>query len=355
MLVKSRDAQTSSESTPVNRVILSVIIPALNEERAIGQCLTSLVRQSVPAERFEVIVVDNGSVDRTVETARAFEGSLNLTIMQKTDSHVSALRNLGAASAKGQFLAFLDADCFAPPDWLSRSVDVLRSGDGGVVGAFYTIPPNSSWLAKAWYEDLHTVKCGPVSYVPSGTLLVSRSVFVKLGGFDETIQTSEDCEFCQRVTAAGYRVLAFPALSTIHLGTPQTLGAFYRQQRWHGNGVRTVFLRDRLHTGFAKTVLQTVYTLFWMIVALLAVPVALVTANFSVLALAPAFLLLDSLILAARSAAQRKKWSVLFPLTLLYLVYGIARGVSLLGLNGKRTARVRISARGSCEGRAQAN
>lgn len=355
MLVKSRQVQISSESTPMNRVVVSVIIPALNEERAIGQCLSSLVRQSVPADQFEVIVVDNGSIDRTLETARAFEGSLNLTIMQKTNSHVSALRNLGAASAKGQFLAFLDADCFAPPEWLSRSVDVLQSGDGGVVGAFHTIPPNSSWLAKAWYEDLHTMKYGPVSYIPSGTLLVSRSVFAKLGGFDQTIQTSEDCEFCQRAAAAGYRVLAFPALSTVHLGTPQTLRAFYRQQRWHGNGVRTAFLRDRLHTGFAKTVLQTAYTLFWMIVALVAVPVALVTANFAVLAVAPAFLLFGSVILAARAAAQRRKWSVLFPLTLLYLVYGIARGVSLLGLNGKRTAPARISPCGSCEGSAPVN
>jgi len=325
-------------SRKLNGILISVIIPALNEEKVIGQCLGCLVQQKIHKDQFEVIVVDNGSVDRTLEIARGFGGSLNLRILQKPSSHISALRNLGASSAKGEFLAFLDADCLASEEWLSRAIELLRSGDGGVVGAFYTIPEGSSWLAKAWYRDLPIQKQGRVSYVPSGTLFVSQSFFSKIKGFDETLQTSEDFEFCQRVAATGYNVLSSPALSTVHLGTPQTLSAFYRKQRWHGNGVRTAFLRDMFHPGFAKTVLQTAAMLILLITSAVMVPVAVLTNKLFLLTVAPALVLFGSFVLAARAAAVRKAWSFLFPLTLLYLVYGIARSLSFLGLNGKRAA-----------------
>jgi len=332
-----RHARLRNGSRELKGIVISVIIPALNEERVIGKCLGCLVQQEFPVDQFEVIVVDNGSGDGTLEIARGFEGSLNLTILQKPNSHISTLRNLGASSAKGEFLAFLDADCLASAKWLSRAIEFLRAGDG-VVGAFYTIPKGSSWLAKAWYRDLPIQKQGRVSYVPSGTLLVSQSLFSEMGGFDQELPTSEDFEFCQRIAAAGYNVLSSPALSTVHLGTPQTLSAFYRKQRWHGNGVRTAFLRDMLHPGFAKTVLQTAAMLILMIASAVMVPVAVLTNKLFLLAIAPTLMLFGSFLLATRAAAVRKVWSFLFPLTLLYLVYGIARSLSFLGLNGKRAA-----------------
>lgn len=335
----SKQIQLRNESRKLRGFFVSVIIPALNEERFIGQCLNCLVQQTIPADQFEVIVVDNGSVDRTLEIARGFDGSLNLVILQKSSIHISALRNLGASSAKGSFLAFLDADCLASPEWLSRAIELLRSGDGGVFGAFYTIPERSSWLAKAWYRDLPIQKQGPVSYVPSGTLFVSKGLFSKIRGFDETLQTSEDFDFCQRAAATGYNVLSVPALSTVHLGTPQTLSAFYRKQRWHGNGVRTAFLRDMFHPGFAKTVLQTAFTLILMIASAVMVPIALLTNKLILLVIAPVLILFGSLVLAVRAATIRRAWGFLFPLTLLYLVYGIARSLSLLGLSGKRAAQ----------------
>ena len=321
------------------QVVVSVIIPALNEEIVIAKCLASLVQQDFSLDSFEVIIVDNGSVDHTLEVARSFGTSLHLTILQKSKSCISALRNLGANTAKGKYLAFLDSDCVAPTDWLSRAGDLLRFGDGGVMGAFYTVPVGSSWVAKAWYADMAKLKHGRVSYVPSGTLFVSRDVFFKLGGFDEAIATSEDFEFCQRVAAAGFEVLAFPILSTVHIGTPQTLFGFYRKQQWHGSGVRTAFLRNMVDPGFARTVMLTVYWLFWMVAAIASVPIALIAHNLDLVLVAPSFLLLGSVALAARNAAQRNRWGLLGPLTVLYLAYGVARSMSLLGLGRKRAAR----------------
>lgn len=342
MFIANQPMELTGESAALTRTIISVIVPTLNEEGVIVQCLDSLVRQELPADQFEVIVVDNGSVDKTVERVRTFEGSLNLTLLQQANSHVSAVRNLGARFAKGQFLAFLDADCVAASDWLARALEALRSGDGGVIGAFYTIPKNSSWVARAWYRDMPRLR-GPVSYVPAGTLFISHKVFSELGGFDPGIETSEDFEFCQRVAAAGYGVLAVPCLSTVHLGTPQTLSSFYRKQLWHGTGVRTVFLRNMRHAGFAKTVLLTVYTAFWMVAFVGTVAGAILTGKFAPLTLACAFLLVPPLALSLRTAAKRNRWASVAPLVLLNFLYCVARAISLLGATGHRAARPRAS------------
>ena len=69
----------------------------------------------------------------------------------------------------------------------------------------------------------------------------------------QTIETSEDFELCRRISAAGYSVRGDAALSTVHLGTPQTLTAFYHKQRWHGNGVRQAISREKLCRAFSKT------------------------------------------------------------------------------------------------------
>jgi len=337
--IDAREAPRVRDFFQTDRILISVIVPTLNEEKVIAGCLNALASQSVPANQFEVIVIDNGSVDRTLEIAQSFTQRLRLTVLEKSNIHVSALRNAAAQHAKGSFFAFLDADCVPPTEWLRRARERLRVGDAGVIGAFYTTPAGSSWVARNWYGDLPRLKQGPVSYVPAGTMFISRSVFLRLGGFDPNISTSEDFEFCQRVSAAGYEVLGYPELSTIHLGTPQTLGDFYRKQRWHGNGVRSVFLRDVLNPGYARTVLQTSYTLLAFAVFLGSIGVAILTAKPAVLALGPVLFVLGPAILAWRAAMQRKRWQAFAPLTLLYLTYGLARSLSLLGLNGKRAAR----------------
>jgi glycosyltransferase involved in cell wall biosynthesis len=334
MKEQNQTADAQGLSQPIK---FSVIIPAFNEEKVIAKCLTSLVGQDFPVAAFEVIVVDNGSTDNTLEVARRFGASLRLTILQKANVNISALRNRGAAAAKGQFLAFLDSDCLAHADWLSRAMELLLTGDGGVMGAFYTIPEDSSWVARAWYSDLPTLRVGQVSYVPSGTLFVSRRVYNQLEGFDETLATSEDFDFCQRVASAGFKVLSFPVLSTVHLGTPQTLSCFYHKQQWHGTGVRTAFQRNIFDRAFAKTALFTVFWLFWMVCIVASVPIALAVRNFVLILVAPAVLLFSSAMLAARNAMQRKRWSLFVPLTILYMAYGISRSMSFLGLGKKRS------------------
>jgi cellulose synthase/poly-beta-1,6-N-acetylglucosamine synthase-like glycosyltransferase len=320
-------------------VVLSVVIPALNEEMFIGHCLSALAGQTLGSDKFEVILVDNGSTDRTREITAKFESCLNLRVLEAAKGNISALRNQGASVATGSFLAFLDADCFPNSTWLADAMQLLRLGDGGVVGAFYTIPDKSHWVAKAWYGEMATMRSGRVSYVPSGNLFVSRNLFLRLGGFAPAIQTSEDFEFCQRVKTAGYGVQAIPNLSVVHAGTPQTLGQFYRKQRWHGNGVRTAFLRDIFDRAFARTVALTACIVLSLLISVLGVPVAIVMSRHAVMLIGPGFLLGGAIALATRAAIIRRRSSLVPPLTILYLSYGLARAMSLIGLDGQRSAR----------------
>jgi len=319
--------------------LISVIVPALNEESVIGRCMASLKQQKLPASLFEVILVDNGSTDRTREIARSFDGSPCLTILERSGVRISSLRNFGAATARGKFLAFLDADCVAPRHWLPQIADLLRADDFRIVGAQYRIPKSSSWVARAWYGDLWRLKDGPVSYVPGGDLAISRELFMNLGGFDETIVTSEDTEFCERAAASSVRIIAIPSLSVVHLGTPQTLAGFYRKQSWHGVNVHRVFLRNLFHSKSRKAMFFAVYMLIAVAGAIAGACVAAISGNVTAALAGAGVLLMGPLALALLACKARKKFNQLFPLTVLYAAYGLARAMCLLGVGGARKPR----------------
>jgi glycosyltransferase involved in cell wall biosynthesis len=322
-----------------DRKAISVIVPALNEETVLARCLASLQQQRLPAARFEVIVVDNGSTDRTREIAQTFRESLNLTVIERSGVRISALRNCGSTVAKAELLAFLDADCVAPRHWLQQIVDLLHADDSRIIGAQYRIPDQSSWVAKAWYGDLWRLKDGPVSYVPGGDLAISRELFMNLGGFDETIVTSEDTEFCSRAAASSVPIVAVPSLSVVHLGTPQSLAGFYRKQSWHGVNVHKVFLRDMLHSTSRKAMLFAVYMLIALITAVAGACAGFVSGRMLEALAGAALLLAGPLALALAAGAERKRWNKILPRVVLYAAYGLARARCLLGIGGARKGR----------------
>ena len=96
--------------------MISVVVPAYNEEENIAGCLESINRQTLPRTEYEIIVVDGGSKDRTRELAAPLA---DLVFIQ-TSERVGGARNDGAMRAKGDIVAFTDADSIAPPGWLER-------------------------------------------------------------------------------------------------------------------------------------------------------------------------------------------------------------------------------------------
>jgi glycosyltransferase involved in cell wall biosynthesis len=314
-------------------VSISIIIPALNEERMIGRCLESLAKLAFAHDRFEVLVVDNGSRDRTLDIAESFQGRLNVRVLQKTDVRISALRNLGARAAAGDILAFLDADCLAPEDWLDRIFELAPADGAGVLGAHYLLPENSTWVGRTWHRYQEAPKSGEVSHVPAGDLIMRREDFLRLGGFDETIQTNEDYELCERVRKAGMQVRAFPLIGVVHLGTAQSLRVFFRKQAWHGTHVVKVFLRDALKSHNRKAVFFAAYTLLCLVGVILGGAATIISLkNWWLPVVGFAALCLPPAVLSARQILASGKWVDFFPLFVLYLTYGIARARALLSI-----------------------
>jgi GT2 family glycosyltransferase len=316
---------------PGHEIWTSVVIPALNEEGHIGKCLSSLCRLRAPGA-VEVIVVDNGSTDKTIEITESFRHSLNVHVLRKPGVSIAAVRNYGAARARGGMVAFLDADCVAPEGWLESAAEELARPGCGMVGAFYSLPSDSSWVATAWCDHARRTRNGEVSKLWSHNMILPRELFERVGGFDESLHTNEDYELCQRIRATGMKVVACEAISVIHLGNPQTLPDFFRRERWHGRHVLKVFLRNIGELQNCRAVLFAVFTLAAAAATIAGVAGAL-NGGGPFLIWSPSLALVAaSFLLSVWYAVGSRTWDRVPALTVLFLAWGLARAAAMVDL-----------------------
>ena len=214
------------------------VVPTLNAERDLPACLASIRRAMRPGDG--LVVVDNGSSDRTCEIARAFGAAL----VSAPGETIGALRNIGVRGASGDAAAFVDADCVLADDWREAVERVLADPRVAATGSKYRVPDGARWIERAWFSQRRR-RPGPASYINSGNLVVRREAFVAVGGFAEDLWTGEDAELGLRLAQAGRLVFEDPAIAAVHLGNPKTLRAFFRKQRWHAAGMLGTFRRSR--------------------------------------------------------------------------------------------------------------
>ena len=197
-------------SDSAKRPLLSVVVPARNSAETIGACIRSL-KEHIPPERVEILVVDNGSTDGT----RRIALEQGIRLVEAPGVFVSEVRNRGAWEATGELLGFVDSDCTIAPDWYQAAVDLLDSDPAvAVVGSRHVIPDNPSWVEEVWHQAHHLkVREQPreVPYIPAGNLVVRADVFRQVQGFDPSMETGEDPDLCNRIRSAGYN------LSLIHI------------------------------------------------------------------------------------------------------------------------------------------
>lgn len=338
------DAEITPAVMPDGKTMtFSIVIPALNEEHVICQCLNSIAGLEFPHHKFEIIVVDNGSVDRTCEIAESYREAMNITVLRRPEINISGLRNAGAAASSGEYLIFLDADMVVPADWLQRAVKLFISAKAEIIGGFFRVPEHSSWVARVWFKrKMDEVNLSP-SYIPSGNLMVTRSQFDMIGGFDESLKTSEDCDFCCRARALGLHMAEYDAISVVHLGSPQTLAAFFQREIWHGSSVFRVFLLNFGSFQNGRPVIFALYTLLCLLITVIAGLISVHSRDIWPVALFIGLLLLPPVALAWRDMRGRE-WRDFAALFILFLVYGIARAVSLVGFRRCRTGRSDCSA-----------
>ncbi|MGH2625325.1 MAG: glycosyltransferase, partial [Anaerolineales bacterium] len=222
---------------PAARRAIGVVIPALNAAATIRRCLGAALGalDRWRAGGGEVTVVDNGSTDGTWEMLTAEYGT-RVRLLQDRAATVAGLRNRGARVTSGDLLSFIDADCEIGPEYFIHVSEALDGSGADATGAPYSLPNDPHWIERTWHELHVNDQAGAVRWLYGGNLVLQRAAFDAVGGFDEELVTGEDIDLCERLRGRGFRLHQDPRVKTVHLGNPRSLGAFCRQQLWHGLG-----------------------------------------------------------------------------------------------------------------------
>ena len=308
---------------------VSFIIPVLNGEKDIGRCLDSIRSQKFPQEEYEVLVVDNGSTDRTWQIVENFGFSLQVIPAVS----VAALRNRGARIARGDYLAFVDGDVELAPKWLQTGL--ISFGDQRVVaaGGPRGIPENGTWVQRTWGLHLASHRPShhpaPVVWLYSMAFIVRRDLFLAIGGFTEDLDTGEDVDLCYRLGDCG-TILYDPSMKAIHWGEDPDLATFWNKETWRGKDSLKGVLSHGLRSNEISSIGYPIYML--CLVPLLSVSCILDLWNREIMLtlFSLSLLILPALILSLDTILRVRHLKALPRLFLLYVIYGLARAYSIV-------------------------
>jgi len=224
---------------------VSVIIPTYNEEQHIGACLESLLNQTHPS--YEVIVVDDGSMDRTVEVVKRFEG---VRLFHQDHRGPGQARNLGAEYAQGEILVFVDADMSFAPDFIERLIQPIHEGKaiGTNTKEEYVANLDNRW-ALCWNINRNT----PIGHVLPEDFpdewwvmrAIRREDFLLVGGYDNTGYEDDESP----IRKLGIKARAAPGAVCYH-NNPASLREVFASARWIGKSQQApkTFLNLLRHT-----------------------------------------------------------------------------------------------------------
>lgn len=213
---------------------VSVVVASYNGGETLRGCLDSLAGLDYPD--YEVILVDDGSTDHTPKLCRAYP---TVKTIRQDNQGLSSARNAGITAARGEIVAFTDADCRVDPAWLRYLVnDLLESGAAGI-GGHNLLPPDDSPVAAA----VMAAPGGPVhvmitdeeaEHVPGCNMAFYRRVLTEVGGFDPVFRKAgDDVDICWRLQQRGYHLAFSPGGFVWHYRR-STVRAYLRQQIGYG-------------------------------------------------------------------------------------------------------------------------
>jgi len=305
--------------------MVSVIIPVKNEAKRIVACLESILTINYPQERYEIILVDNGSTDETGQIGKSYGAK----VLAHPELTISGLRNVGASAALGSLLAFIDADVIISKDWLTAAIDCLnRSPDTGCVGCYPSPPEQNGWVTRSWWflQIPKSIKSeGEVNWLPSMNMVVRKEAYELVGGFNPSLITCEDVDFCYRL-GARYKIIYCNSMQAIHYGEPKSLRELFKKERWRGT---SNYDGIKVH-GFRMDELPSLLLpIYYVILAFFFIFTA-ITCRWWLMTLNIMCWFLPPIIKGYLAAARNSKSSLFHKMVLCYLVYCLARSAALI-------------------------
>ena len=236
---------------------VSVVVAVLNGEQTIGDCIKALLRTDYPDGRREIVIVDNGSTDRTVDIIRRAP----VTFLRENRRGVPYARNRGIEACKGEIVAFTDADCIPTIGWLRELVAPFERDEvGGVAGEILPYPPATAaerHAARIRHLSPQRYLGRPIlPFAVTANLAFRREVFERVGLFDPDLpRGGESTDFCTRFFRETGLLLEYaPRAALFHRHRATALELF--KQHWsYGRGHAYLYIkyRDELRWGVRET------------------------------------------------------------------------------------------------------
>ena len=231
---------------PARTPRVSVVVCAYNADRTMDQCLASLEHLNYPD--YEVIVVNDGSTDRTLEISERYK---YCRIISQPNKGLSVARNVGAEAATGEIIAYTDSDCVADKDWLTYLVHKMEHGGLTAVGGPNFPPPEDDLVPAAVAVSpggpTHVLVSDEVAeHIAGCNMAFRKDVLMQLGGFDPVYRAAgDDVDICWRFQNAGYTIGFAPAAVVWHFRR-NTVEAYLNQQKGYGKAEALVYAKHPL-------------------------------------------------------------------------------------------------------------
>lgn len=180
---------------------VSVVVPAYNEEKLLGEALRAIREAMAVFPDAELIVCDNNSTDRTAEIARA----AGAKVVFEPLNQISRARNAGARAAEGDWLVFIDADSFPSPNLLLEVKNLIETGS--VVGGGVTISPEGMPVAARVAVRAWNVMSRRLRWAAGAFIFVRADTFGAVGGFSEDLYASEELDLSRKLKRLGRVVI----------------------------------------------------------------------------------------------------------------------------------------------------
>jgi glycosyltransferase involved in cell wall biosynthesis len=230
---------------------ISVVIPVWNSPDSIAKCLSALAAQTYPRDRYEVLVVDNGSTDETADVVRCFPLA---TLLAEPVAGSYRARNRGVRSARGEYVVFTDADCVPHPQWLATAARAAsQHPHAGVLAGHIELFRSGATDGGACEKYEYAFSFDQAKNAGNGVCVTAnwmsrRATLLDFGGFQEDLKSGGDWGLSRRIRAAGRPVVYVADMVVSHpvRGSLAELMAKRRRTiggRWRSTEARWRFLR----------------------------------------------------------------------------------------------------------------